>query len=78
MKTLAIAIALLSSIETAHASRSCLNRGEAGRVWPTRELIRDDDGCWTFDRRRTARLEAARAEDARFRRRTRKEQHQGH
>ena len=43
-----IALALTS---TAYASRHCLDQAEAARTWPTRSLVKDGDGCWTFDRR---------------------------
>ena len=35
----------------AHASRSCLDKNEAARTWPSRALAIDDDGCWTYFRR---------------------------
>jgi hypothetical protein len=41
--------ALLSA--PAHASRSCLDKNEAARTWPSRVLAIDDDGCWTYLRR---------------------------
>ena len=46
--TLALALALTS---TAYASRHCLDQAEAARTWPTRSLMKDGDGCWTYDRR---------------------------
>ena len=45
-----LAIAALLSAP-AHASRSCLDRDEATRTWPSRVLAIDDDGCWTYFRR---------------------------
>jgi hypothetical protein len=45
-----LAIAALLSAPT-HASRSCLDKNEAGRTWPGRVLAIDDDGCWTYFRR---------------------------
>ncbi len=47
----ALAIAALALASTAHASRNCLDQAEAGRTWPTRALVKDGDGCWTYDRR---------------------------
>jgi len=47
----ALAIATLALASTAHASRHCLDQAEAGRTWPTRALVKDGDGCWTYDRR---------------------------
>lgn len=47
----ALAIAALALASTAHASRHCLDQAEAGRTWPTRALVKDGDGCWTYDRR---------------------------
>jgi hypothetical protein len=47
----ALAIAALALASTAHASRHCLDQVEAGRTWPTRALVKDGDGCWTYDRR---------------------------
>jgi hypothetical protein len=35
----------------AHASRSCLDKNEAARTWPSRALAIDDDRCWTYFRR---------------------------
>ena len=35
----------------AHTSRSCLDKNEAARTWPSRALAIDDDGCWTYFRR---------------------------
>lgn len=45
-----LAIAALLSAP-AHASRSCLDKNEAARTWPSRVLAIDDDGCWTYLRR---------------------------
>jgi hypothetical protein len=47
----ALAIAALALASTAQASRHCLDQAEAGRTWPTRALVKDGDGCWTYDRR---------------------------
>jgi hypothetical protein len=47
--TLTIMALALSS--TAYASRHCLDQAEAARTWPTRNLTKDGDGCWTYDRR---------------------------
>jgi hypothetical protein len=47
----ALAIAALTLASTAQASRHCLDQAEAGRTWPTRALVKDGDGCWTYDRR---------------------------
>ena len=45
----AVAILLLTTASTAHASRHCLDYAEAARTWPTRMLVKDGDGCWTYD-----------------------------
>jgi hypothetical protein len=42
-------VALLSA--PSHASRSCLDKNDAARTWPSRVLAIDDDGCWTYFRR---------------------------
>lgn len=48
---LAMALALLLAFTpTAEASRHCLDHAEAARTWPARALVRDGDGCWTYDR----------------------------
>ena len=47
MRLALIALALLTTAQTAHAARHCLNRNEAARTWPTRQLVKDGDGCWT-------------------------------
>lgn len=54
--TFAIAAACLIAT-SAQASRSCLNKTEATRTWPTKQLMIDDDGCWTY--RRGPRIEEA-------------------
>jgi hypothetical protein len=41
---------LIAMAAPAHASRSCLDKSEAGRTWPARQLVKDDDGCWTYRR----------------------------
>jgi hypothetical protein len=46
-----LAILLLMAAPAAHASRHCLANSEAARTWPSRALVRDADGCWTYDRR---------------------------
>jgi hypothetical protein len=46
-----LAILLLTGAPAAHASRRCLDQAEAARTWPTRTLVKDGDGCWTYDRR---------------------------
>lgn len=33
------------------ANAGCLTRDQAAKTWPTRELTRDGDGCWTFWRK---------------------------
>jgi hypothetical protein len=48
----AFAILLLAAMSTAHASRHCLDYGEAARTWPARMLVKDGDGCWTYDHHR--------------------------
>lgn len=45
----ALTILLLSSTSTVHAARHCLDHAEAARAWPTRALVLDADGCWTYD-----------------------------
>ena len=45
----ALTITLLALTTTAHASRHCLDHAEAARTWPTRAIVKDGDGCWTFD-----------------------------
>jgi hypothetical protein len=47
----ALAVLLLTGTSTAHASRHCLDQAEAGRTWPTQMLVKDGDGCWTYDHR---------------------------
>ena len=44
-----VAACLISAAPT-QASRSCLDKSEAGRTWPARQLIKDEDGCWTYRR----------------------------
>ena len=46
-----LAIMALALTSTAYASRHCLDQTEAARTWPTRSLMKDGDGCWTYDRR---------------------------
>lgn len=41
---------LLTGAPAARASRHCLDQAEAARTWPNQVLVRDGDGCWTFDR----------------------------
>ena len=55
-----LTIMALSLTSTAYASRHCLDQAEAARTWPTRSLVKDGDGCWTFDRRPTTRRSAPR------------------
>lgn len=51
----AIAILLLTYMSTpSDAARNCLNRDEAARTWPTRNLARDGDGCFTYEKRRAS------------------------
>jgi hypothetical protein len=45
----ALAVLLLAGTLTAHASRHCLGNAEAARTWPAQALVRDGDGCWTYD-----------------------------
>lgn len=52
MRLALIALALLTTVQTAHAARNCLNKNEATRTWPTRQLVKDADGCWTYEKRR--------------------------
>jgi len=51
MLAAALAFLLLTGAPTAHASRHCLDQAEAGRTWPTQTLVKDGDGCWTYDHR---------------------------
>jgi hypothetical protein len=51
MLAAALAILLLTGAPTAHASRHCLDQAEAARTWPTQVLVKDGDGCWTYDHR---------------------------
>lgn len=46
----AFALLLLAGAPDARASRHCLDQAEAGRTWPTQALVKDGDGCWTYDR----------------------------
>lgn len=46
-----LAFLLLTGAPTAHASRHCLDQAEAARTWPTQVLVKDGDGCWTYDHR---------------------------
>src|ERR1700758_4403932 len=59
LPTLAAVLALLlvSGTPSARASRHCLDKAEAARTWPTQALMKDGDGCWTYDRR-SSRTEA--------------------
>jgi hypothetical protein len=45
-----LAILLLMATPAAYASRHCLDHAEAARTWPSRALVKDGDGCWTYDR----------------------------
>jgi hypothetical protein len=45
----AAAVILLLTTASAYASRHCLDYAEAARTWPTRMLVKDGDGCWTYD-----------------------------
>ena len=45
----AFVILLMAAASTAHASRHCLDYAEAARTWPARMLVKDGDGCWTYD-----------------------------
>jgi hypothetical protein len=56
----ALAVLLLAGTTMAHASRHCLDRAEAARTWPAQRLVKDSDGCWTYDHH-LARAEPARA-----------------
>jgi len=47
----ALVLLLLTGTSTTHASRHCLDRAEASRTWPTQTLVKDGDGCWTYDHR---------------------------
>ena len=46
-----LAFLMVSDIPFAQASRHCLDHAEAARTWPAQALLRDGDGCWTYDRR---------------------------
>ncbi|HEY2446536.1 MAG TPA: hypothetical protein VGI20_12445 [Rhizomicrobium sp.] len=45
----ALALLLLAAAPAAYASRHCLDYSEAARIWPSRALAKDGDGCWTYD-----------------------------
>jgi hypothetical protein len=45
----ALAILLLTLTSTANASRHCLDYAEAARTWPMRVIVKDGDGCSTYD-----------------------------
>jgi hypothetical protein len=45
----ALAILLLNPASTAHAARHCFDHTDAALTWPTRALMKESDGCWTFD-----------------------------
>jgi hypothetical protein len=45
----ALAILLLMATPAVYASRHCLDYSEAVRTWPSRALVKDGDGCWTYD-----------------------------
>lgn len=47
----ALAILLLVGTTMAQASRHCLDQAEAARTWPTQRLVKDGDGCWTYNHR---------------------------
>jgi len=46
----AIVFLALTLSSAAYATHHCLDHGEAARSWPTRVLVKDHDGCWTYDR----------------------------
>jgi hypothetical protein len=61
----ALAIMALALATTAQAARHCLDQGEAARTWPTRALVKDEDGCWTYDHHKPRVAEAtSSAQDA--------------
>jgi hypothetical protein len=45
-----LVLLMLTCASTAYASRHCLDRAEASRTWPGQTLVKDGDGCWTYDR----------------------------
>ena len=45
----ALALLLLIAAPTAYASRHCLDYPEAATTWPSHALVKDGDGCWTYD-----------------------------
>jgi hypothetical protein len=45
----ALAVLLLAGTTMAQASRHCLDQAEAARTWPTQRLVKDGDGCWTYN-----------------------------
>lgn len=45
----ALALLLLTVGPRAYASRHCLDYPEAATTWPSRALLKDADGCWTYD-----------------------------
>ncbi|MGA8902735.1 hypothetical protein [Bradyrhizobium sp.] len=44
-----LAVLLLTAAPTARASRHCLDQAEAARTWPAQTIVKDGDGCWTYD-----------------------------
>lgn len=46
-----IVICGIVSCHPARAGRGCLEREQAQRTWPTKQLGLDEDGCWTYLRR---------------------------
>lgn len=47
----ALVLLLLAGTTMAQASRHCLDQAEAARTWPTQRLVKDGDGCWTYNHR---------------------------
>ena len=45
----AIVFLSLTLTSAAYATHHCLDHGEAARSWPTRVLVKDHEGCWTYD-----------------------------
>lgn len=41
---------LLIACNPSNAARGCLDRAQAQRTWPTKQLGVDDDGCFTYMR----------------------------
>jgi hypothetical protein len=45
-----VAVCQIVAAVPTQASRSCLDKSQAVRTWPARQLVKDEDGCWTYRR----------------------------